>query len=160
MTTEKYTIESVARDIPAPVIPDGGLGDALPEWLRTTPSWTKAPDAPRAIPEPDTSVIDPASLVTIDDLPAWLRAVAARSASKRPQGAAGAVAPATLPLADLPLATSETPRIDAVDASSVEAALAQVTAPTTDHMAIQVVGALSRDLSRRLGREPGELRRV
>ena len=124
MTTEKNTVESLARDAPTPVIPDGGLGDALPEWLRTTPSWTKAPDALRTIPEPDTSEIDPASLVTIDDLPGWLQAVAARSASSRETAEVGEPTVATAPVVEPTVSASETPRIDAMIATS-RAATAQ-----------------------------------
>lgn len=60
-------------------IPDGGLGEAMPEWLRRPPAWRqlepKAPP-PKSLPPPDTSVIDPATLVSVDDLPAWLQTVA------------------------------------------------------------------------------------
>lgn len=60
-------------------IPDGGLGEAMPEWLRRPPAWRHLePRAPaRApLPPPDTSEIDPATLVSIEDFPAWLQAVA------------------------------------------------------------------------------------
>jgi len=54
----------------------------------------------------------------------------------------------------------ETPRIYAVVAASAEAALAQLDGLTTDGMGIEVVGALYRDLIRRLGLKAGELRLV
>jgi hypothetical protein len=74
-------------------IPDGGLRDAMPEWLRRPPAWRNLPkraepDTPvatspeakeRELPEPDTSEIDPRSLVDISDLPQWLQDLAARS---------------------------------------------------------------------------------
>lgn len=66
-----------------PVIPDGGLGAGMPEWLRQTPSWKRTSEATgatpvRALPAPDTSVIDPRRLIGIDDLPGWLQALSAR----------------------------------------------------------------------------------
>ena len=51
-------------------------------------------------------------------------------------------------------------RTYAVVAPSAEAALAQLDGLTTDHMGIEVVGALYRDLIRRLGLKAGELRLV
>lgn len=67
-------------------IPDGGLGEAMPEWLRRPPAWRQLePRAPRKpLPPPDTSVIDPATLVSVDDLPAWLRAIARAEAPPAP----------------------------------------------------------------------------
>jgi hypothetical protein len=64
---------------PAPSIPDGGLGEAMPEWLRRPPAWRDLePKAPprRTLPPPDTSVIDPATLISVDDLPDWLQRLA------------------------------------------------------------------------------------
>jgi hypothetical protein len=77
-------------------IPDGGLQQAMPEWLRRPPAWRNLPkrDEPapgpanadvaaappaRELPDPDTSEIDPRSLVDVSDLPQWLQDVAARS---------------------------------------------------------------------------------
>ena len=51
-------------------------------------------------------------------------------------------------------------RVYAVVASSAEAALAQVKGLTTDRMDAEVVGALSRDLTRSLGLKSGEMRLV
>jgi hypothetical protein len=48
---------------PLPPLPDGGLARVMPDWLR---------DEPAAEPSP-ASAIDPADLVTADDLPDWLR---------------------------------------------------------------------------------------
>lgn len=63
-------------------IPDGGLKDAMPSWLKRPPAWRDLPTAEerreRALPEPDTSEIDPHTLVDISDLPNWLQAIAAR----------------------------------------------------------------------------------
>ena len=66
-------------------IPDGGLGSAVPDWMQAKPEWTgrERTDKPpvvreRSVPEPDTSPILLADIVTIDDLPDWLRAVANR----------------------------------------------------------------------------------
>lgn len=70
-------------------IPDGGLSGAMPDWLRRPPAWRDLPrkDEPAAgmaLPEPDTSVIDPRELVTVDDLPQWLRDIAAREPGTAP----------------------------------------------------------------------------
>ncbi len=64
-------------------IPDGGLGSAMPDWMRQTPSWKRQaePAAVRMIPEAETSIIDPRQLIDIDDLPEWLQAVASRLAA-------------------------------------------------------------------------------
>ncbi len=51
-------------------------------------------------------------------------------------------------------------RVYAVVAPSAEAALAQVKGLTTDRMDAEVVGALSRDLTRSLGLKSGEMRLV
>ena len=63
-------------------IPDGGLKDAMPSWLKRPPAWRDLPNAEqrreRALPEPDTSEIDPRTLVDVTDLPPWLQAIAAR----------------------------------------------------------------------------------
>jgi hypothetical protein len=65
-----------------PPIPDGGLAETMPEWLRRPPAWRTLPDrevvAPQPdeateLPEPDDSVIDPRTFLTDDDLPLWLR---------------------------------------------------------------------------------------
>ena len=65
-----------------PPIPDGGLTDAMPEWLRRPPAWRTLPDREVMVPEPenasdlpepDESIIDPRTFLTDDDLPAWLR---------------------------------------------------------------------------------------
>lgn len=65
-----------------PPIPDGGLSEGMPEWLRRPPAWRTLADreveAPEpaetsALPEPDDSVIDPRTFLTDDDLPLWLR---------------------------------------------------------------------------------------
>jgi hypothetical protein len=65
-----------------PSIPDGGLSESMPEWLRRPPAWRTLKDddvvqtepvAAEHLPEPDTSVIDPRTFLTDDDLPLWLR---------------------------------------------------------------------------------------
>lgn len=67
-------------------LPDGGLGANMPAWLRKPPAWRNLPrpegdrdPASKELPEPDTSVIDPRTLVDVDDLPTWLQEIAARS---------------------------------------------------------------------------------
>lgn len=63
-------------------IPDGGLKDAMPGWLKRPPAWRSMPSAEqrheRTLPEPDTSEIDPKTLVDVSDLPQWLQTIAAR----------------------------------------------------------------------------------
>ena len=65
-----------------PPIPDGGLAESMPDWLRRPPAWRTLPDRDvtlpeptetAALPEPDDSVIDPRTSLGDDDLPAWLR---------------------------------------------------------------------------------------
>lgn len=72
-------------------IPDGGLQDAMPSWLKRPPAWRNMPTAEerfeRTLPEPDTSEIDPKSLVDITDLPQWLQMIAAREAVPAPEPA-------------------------------------------------------------------------
>ncbi|MCO5219411.1 MAG: hypothetical protein M9934_01895 [Thermomicrobiales bacterium] len=70
-------------------IPDGGLKDAMPTWLKRPPAWRSLPTVDerieRTLPEPDTSVIDPTSLVDVSDLPQWLQTIAAREVEKLPE---------------------------------------------------------------------------
>ena len=68
-------------------LPDGGLGENMPDWLRRPPAWRVLPATqmpafepdpetttpPRELPPEDTSVIEPTSLIEFDDLPRWLR---------------------------------------------------------------------------------------
>lgn len=65
-----------------PPIPDGGLTDSMPDWLRRPPAWrtlsdrevtAPEPDAAAELPEADDSVIDPRTFLSDDDLPAWLK---------------------------------------------------------------------------------------
>ncbi|MGI8405650.1 MAG: hypothetical protein ACR2OE_12965 [Thermomicrobiales bacterium] len=84
-------------------LPDGGLGENMPDWLRRPPAWRDLPVtlvaesrviaplvpaekdatvAKRELPPQDTSIIDPKTLIEFDDLPAWLRELgASRSAA-------------------------------------------------------------------------------
>ncbi|MGN6033173.1 MAG: hypothetical protein ACTHQE_16085 [Thermomicrobiales bacterium] len=39
---------------PAPVIPDGGLSDAMPDWLRRPPAWRGMP-VPEPSPPPESA---------------------------------------------------------------------------------------------------------
>lgn len=64
-------------------IPDGGLRESMPGWLKRPPAWRSKLSTPeerfeRSLPAPDTSTIDPSTLVTVDDLPQWLKNIAAR----------------------------------------------------------------------------------
>lgn len=110
---------------PDPAIPDGGLAEAMPDWLRRPPAWrgmpaldipaaaeavtpsqldeplastlankiVEADDAPaaKAIPSPDTSPIDPSSLIELDDLPEWLIGLGKRELPPRPASIPDAV---------------------------------------------------------------------
>lgn len=80
-----------ADDVPAGIgpspeelrpLPDGGLGTAMPDWLRRPPAWRdlkpREVTATHDLPAPDTSVIDPRAFVDLADLPPWLQAIAAR----------------------------------------------------------------------------------
>lgn len=79
-TSEKTQDASIDEEMRS--IPDGGLTDGLPEWLRRPPAWRDLPrkdeEQQRTLPEPDTSVIDPRTLIDVGDLPPWLQAIAAR----------------------------------------------------------------------------------
>lgn len=70
-------------------IPDGGLKDSMPSWLKRPPAWRELPSAEqrheRTLPDPDTSEIDPHSLVEVADLPKWLQSIAARGEIAAPQ---------------------------------------------------------------------------
>lgn len=76
------------EDEQLPPIPDGGLAQSMPDWLRRPPAWRTLHDTeieqPKPattgeLPEADTSVIDPRTFLTDDDLPAWLRRFGALS---------------------------------------------------------------------------------
>lgn len=63
-------------------IPTDGLAEALPDWLQRPPAWrgmTVREPAQRGLPPPDTSVIDPRTMLERGDLPVWLQRIAARS---------------------------------------------------------------------------------
>ena len=70
-------------------IPDGGLKDAMPSWLKRPPAWRSMPSAEerheRTLPEPDTSEINPKTLVDVSDLPQWLQAIVDRGANSVPE---------------------------------------------------------------------------
>jgi hypothetical protein len=55
-----------------PPIPDGGLAKDFPDWLRERPRWATATTPHEA----DTSAIDPRELVSLEDFPDWLQAIA------------------------------------------------------------------------------------
>lgn len=104
---DETTTEAAERDAMRP-IPDGGLQQAMPEWLRRPPAWRDLPKraesaagtppepARKTLPEPDTSEIDPRSLVDVSDLPLWLQDLAAR-AQKAPAGAGPVITGNTAP---------------------------------------------------------------
>jgi hypothetical protein len=66
-----------------PPIPDGGLSAGMPDWLRRPPAWRSLKESAgpaKAVPRPDTSPIDPRTILTVDDLPVWLQRIAASRA--------------------------------------------------------------------------------
>lgn len=93
--------DSANPDSP-PSIPDGGLGQTMPDWLRRPPAWRHVQRQRVAMPvstrelapaeqtnedeatttgdlsRSDTSTIDPATLVRVEDLPGWLQRLAER----------------------------------------------------------------------------------
>lgn len=91
-----------------PPIPDGGLSESMPEWLRRPPAWRTLPDADVVqrepersgeLPEADSSVIDPREFLVDDDLPEWLRRFG--------QSARGVGAPEGRPSASAETVTTE-----------------------------------------------------
>jgi hypothetical protein len=96
-TPEPGAIENQDADSPRRSIPDGGLGAAMPAWLRQPPPWKQPPvqAGGRSLPEPDTSAIDPATMLDDDDLPQWLRDLAAPTASSTPVSRVTGAAEAT-----------------------------------------------------------------
>lgn len=74
--TDDPVAKSATSD-PFRPIPDGGLATNLPSWLKDRPAWSTSEQSP-VITKPDESVIDPRLLVSEEDFPDWLRAVANR----------------------------------------------------------------------------------
>lgn len=68
-------------DRPLPPLPDGGLAAAMPDWLRGDPELGGSAGNDGAGPgmRPVGEVIDPTTFLTEDDLPDWLRRLAAGS---------------------------------------------------------------------------------
>lgn len=90
---------SSSADTPPP-IPDGGLAASMPEWLQRPPAWrgmtVREPER-RDLPPPDTSVIDPRTMLQIDDLPEWLQRIAARATGGEPEETAETDTAVTVP---------------------------------------------------------------
>jgi hypothetical protein len=72
------------NDEQLPPIPDGGLADSMPDWLRRPPAWQMVSggdsakrnyDHSHVLSQGETSVIDPRTLLTEEDLPLWLRSL-------------------------------------------------------------------------------------
>jgi len=61
--------------VPLPPLPDGGLTSAMPDWLRPTEAGGGIDARVRSAPAPPDPY-DPATFLTAEDLPAWLRALA------------------------------------------------------------------------------------
>lgn len=82
------TVEGAPSDEEMRPLPDGGLQTVMPDWLRRPPAWRNLPakEAGEAssLPEPDTSIIDPRTLIDVADLPQWLQEIAARGGESSP----------------------------------------------------------------------------
>jgi len=117
MNDEARNIDPEADAQPEPSIPDGGLAEAMPDWLRRPPAWRGMPvpdvpppdpvavpaptveveaampeaatkaQPPRELPPPDTAPIDPSSLIDLDDLPEWLVSLGRRTRPSLPSDA-------------------------------------------------------------------------
>ncbi|HWV34507.1 MAG TPA: hypothetical protein VNZ55_02670 [Thermomicrobiales bacterium] len=88
-------------------LPDGGLGENMPDWLRRPPAWRVLPAAqmpvfepdpatttpPRELPPEDTSVIEPTSLIEFGDLPRWLRELGTQRLTRENEAAETVDAP-------------------------------------------------------------------
>lgn len=83
-------MEAMADDRPLPPLPDGGLGATMPDWLRASPVASESPlqthgdVASRTLVEmADTPTpasppwIDPTRFLDEEDVPVWLRRLAA-----------------------------------------------------------------------------------
>lgn len=120
MSDEARNTDPGADAQPEPSIPDGGLEEAMPDWLRRPPAWRGLPmpelpadDAPepapvplaevaadgvaptalpdaKDLPAPDTSPIDPSTLIDPGDLPAWLVGLGQRELGRKPVSSEGA----------------------------------------------------------------------
>lgn len=104
-------------------IPDGGLGEAMPDWLRRPPAWRSlepGPSPARRLPPPDTSVIDPDRLLTVEDLPDWLQTLAN---IKSP-------APTTPPALPPAVERRVIPRV--IEATGRQSTVAPAAAPSTE----------------------------
>lgn len=91
---------------PLPPIPDGGLSEVMPGWLRQPPS--TATSAATAEHPADTPVadLDPAGFLTEDDLPDWLRQLSATAGPPAPSAANEGAAPPPSPAPAPPVATA------------------------------------------------------
>lgn len=92
-------------------IPDGGLGEAMPDWLKSRPAWANETPA-RQIPEPDTSPIDPRTLVREEDLPGWLLAISRRQLESREAATIEEEAPISTPPVEAEIVSRAEPVID------------------------------------------------
>ncbi len=75
---------TLSPERPLPPLPDGGLAEAMPEWLRAAPE-SPAPPTMEASPnhglatsEVDGDLRDPTTYLSPDDLPAWIHQLVAR----------------------------------------------------------------------------------
>lgn len=147
-----------------PQIPDGGLSDSMPEWLRRPPAWRTLdheeiapvdPEDASKLPAADTSEIDPRTLLSEDDLPAWLRAFGKRDVRDAAMmESTSAQIDAEPERAEVKPASQSSP--DPNDAAN---GATGSSLPLEDHQAQELTGNDSNVSGHRLSSEPIERRR-
>lgn len=139
-------------------IPDGGLKDAMPGWLKRPPAWRNMPSAEqrheRTLPEPDTSTIDPKTLVDIDDLPRWLQSIAARGDVPVPEPDKAVGHALELLQAASSRARVDAPQPDVIPLASEPAADAAIEI-LPESPSVQEVGLLTDEPATNLPQSPG-----
>lgn len=74
--------------MPLPPVPDGGLNETMPTWLRTGPDPLRTigqtiSDEPVARKRDQPEKINPSQLISEDDLPEWIRQLVATEAAEK-----------------------------------------------------------------------------
>ena len=84
----EMTIDDALGATPLPPVPDGGLNQTMPTWLRTGPDalrtigmTTSAP--PMATKRDQPEKINPSQLISEDDLPEWIRQLVATETAEK-----------------------------------------------------------------------------
>lgn len=83
------TADTIA-DTPLPPLPDGGLAHAMPTWLRSSQCVT----AETAL-APQAEAIDFARILSVEDIPLWLKRMAERHAAEQAPAAVSIELPAS-----------------------------------------------------------------